>query len=626
MRVQHGSAPKVLAVVFAACLLTISGVPAGRASASTPQVTGTQKWQQAMRQLPLPGRGCFTAAFPRVAWLRGKCHAATHTRYEPAPAPPPGGSPPPEVVGGVTDYAAHVSGLLSSATGSFDSESPGVTESGPAPGGPVAPNTYSLQLNSQPSPRTAACSASPTCLGWEQFAYDSADNEVFIQDWLEHYDAVCPVGWTTYTFPGGPRDIYCYISSAATQLTGTAPAASDLTSLTLTGMATAGGTDAVVMTDGGVAVANATAPDSWLYLASYWNAVQFGVYGDGNQSEANFSSGTDLHVRVTTHDGTRRAPSCVEESFTGESNNLNLAGAPFIGTGPAPAIVSHQTSSPGVPSCATATGIGDTHLTTFQDLLYDFQAAGDFELATTDPGFSVQARQVSGAPAWPNAAVNQAIAARVGPAEVAVCSAPARLMVNGRRARLASGHRIRLPGGGAVSLSGSTYLIRRANGDSVSAQVNSGSPSWINVSVGLHRWPEPERGLLASAGTGASAIETRGGTVLTAPFAFGKFYGTYASSWRVPEGASLLSPCGRQAASGSPASVFYASNLPPRLAGHALAVCRAAGVRGAALLNACTVDTAVLRSRAAARAYLSEPPDVTLGQILPPPGSATRRS
>ena len=37
------------------------------------------------------------------------------------------------------------------------------------------------------------------------------------------------------------------------------------------------------------------------------------------------------------------------------------------------------------------------------------------------------------------------------------------------------------------------------------------------------------------------------------------------------------------------------------------------------------MDVAVLRERAAAKAFLSEPANVTLGEIIPPPFSASRR-
>ena len=74
-------------------------------------------------------------------------------------------------------------------------------------------------------------------------------------------------------------------------------------------------------------------------------------------------------------------------------------------------------------NCAAATSVGDTHLTTFNGLLYDFQASGDFVLAQVDPDFVVQTRQVSGAPTWPDASVNSAVATRMGKTKVAVCLA-----------------------------------------------------------------------------------------------------------------------------------------------------------------------------------------------------------
>jgi hypothetical protein len=262
---------------------------------------------------------------------------------------------------------------------------------------------------------------------------------------------------------------------------------------------------------------------------------------------------------------------------------------------------------------------------TFRDLFYDFQASGDFQLARTGPDFVVQARQVSGAPAWPNAAVNQAIATRVGTSHVAVCTAPTRLVVNNKTINLANGRQLNLPDGGDVSLNGNVYLIRSANGNSVRAEVNPGNPGWTNVSVGLNRWPnDGESGLLANAGDNVNAVESRGdgGIVLTAPFDFGEFYRVYGDSWRLSADESLLSACGRRVVSGDPQTLFYANNLPPSLAKRARAICLGSGVRAAPLLDACTVDVAVLRNRAAAKVYLSVPANVTLGKITAPPATS----
>jgi hypothetical protein len=152
-----------------------------------------------------------------------------------------------------------------------------------------------------------------------------------------------------------------------------------------------------------------------------------------------------------------------------------------------------------------------------------------------------------------------------------------------RIAHLPNGARLRLPDGGDVSLAGgNVYLIRGANRDAVCAEVNTGSPDWINLSVGLNRWPIVEHGLLANAGINVSAVEARDGTVLTAPFPINDFYGHYGNSWRVPASQSLLFVCGRKVVSGNPTAPFYASDLPPGLAKQARAICLDAHVRGSA--------------------------------------------
>ena len=113
-------------------------------------------------------------------------------------------------------------------------------------------------------------------------------------------------------------------------------------------------------------------------------------------------------------------------------------------------------------NCAAASTIGDTHLRTFNGLFYDFQAAGDFTLAEVDPGFSVQTRQVSGAPTWPNATVNKAVAARFGKTMVAICGAPeARVIVDGKATVVEEGKPVELPEGAAMRRVGNVYDIVR---------------------------------------------------------------------------------------------------------------------------------------------------------------------
>jgi hypothetical protein len=176
-----------------------------------------------------------------------------------------------------------------------------------------------------------------------------------------------------------------------------------------------------------------------------------------------------------------------------------------------------------------------------------------------------------------------------GSSDVAVCTAPTRLLINNQPVQLASGGHTSLPGGGGVSLSGTTYLIQDAAMDSVKAAVITGNPDRINVTINLPHRPATLRGLLASAPHNPNAIQARNGTVLTPPFNFNQFYNLYGNSWRVPLSQSLLTACGKPPASTNPSNVYYAGSLPPKLAATARAECLAAGVPHVPpLLDACT--------------------------------------
>jgi hypothetical protein len=612
--------------VAAAAVLTVAGPPAAAAAGNTPPPASTAQWQKAVQQLRTPGKGCFTASYPMLQWHRTRCTTAPHRPYAPAPSHRflPASGPGPQTAGGAGgDYeAAFPASLAATVTGSFDSITPGATEGQPDGHGQLAANTFSLQLNTEPF-TTPICQLSPnpsSCQGWQQFVYSTIQNGIFIQDWLVNYDLFCPPGWTTYVPPSNPAIMDCYMNSTATQWPGPALTVQDLTSVHLTGVADLSFDTVTLTTASGQASASTTGDT--LGLWDNWTGAEWGIYGESNGAVAIFSPATTLTARTTVN-GTA-PPTCVfqQQSFTAETNNLNLVPAPAIGGTPAsPTLVTTQTIFPsGLPGCATAAGAGGTHLKTFGNLLYSFEAAGDFELATTGPHFTVEDRQVPDTPAWPNAAITQAAGARVGTTDVAVCTAPTRLMINNQQVPLADGGHLTLPGGSKVSRTGTTYLIQDKGGDSLTAAVNPGTPGWIDTSVGLGRWPETVHGLLANAGTNPHAVQARGGAVLTAPFNFSQFYNTYGNSWRIPATQSLLSACGTKVPTSNPTNVFYAGNLPPKLATTARAACVAAGVTAAPLLDACTVDTAVLGT-SAITAYQGLPANVTWGKITPPAAS-----
>lgn len=585
---------RAIVLVGAATFLS-AGLTAGllltgaQAAKAPPRVTKEQlAWWQALQKLRVPP-GCFSATFPKVEWVRATCRKPPPTPYMPARGPRP------YTIGNSNDYSARVSNLIVGAEGSFDASNATSETDGGA-------NIYSLQINTNrfvPS----LCSGHAGCLGWEQFIYSSGFQGIYIQYWMINYNATCPAGWMQGP-PGYTQD--CYRNS--TSRTVAQQAVSNLPTMRLTGD-TRSGNDTVEMFWSGT---NASAADtgSPFNLATHWTDAEFLIVGDGNNSVATFGANTTIVVRTVVHHNSTAAPSCQLEGFTGESNNLNLVGTAPISMGPAPAIASQQSNVLTTASgCQSADGTGDTHLRTFNGLLYDFQATGEFILAQ-DPYFVVQNRQVSGAPTWPNAAVNTAVATRMGTSRIAVCL-PNQLQINGKTTKAAQGTPIRLPGGVDVLLKGNVYLIRGANGDNVRAEVNNG---WINVSVGLGSWPDNVHGLLANANGNVSQLATRTGVVLNEPLSFATLYHRYGDSWRVKPSESLL--CGKPVRSSSPTASFYAGNLNPKVARRARSICLKFGVRIAALLDACTIDVAVIGKPEAARAYVGATAPIS---VAPPP-------
>lgn len=254
-------------------------------------------------------------------------------------------------------------------------------------------------------------------------------------------------------------------------------------------------------------------------------------------------------------------------------------------------------------TCAGAVTVGDTHLTRFDGLYYDFQASGDFVLAQDGHDFIVQARQASGAPTWPNASVNKAIAAQFGKTRVAVYIEPARLVIDGVPTDLADGKTTLLPTGVQISRLGNVYTISSESGDQVRATLNS---TWIDAAVGLGFSPRPNvRGLLGNPLGNARELVTSAGVVLKAPILFQDLYGSYAESWRVPPRESLFTG---ETRFGIPAKAFYSTDLTREQAAHARAACEAAGIKNRTLLDSCILDTTVLHDDTAVKVFVDMPP------------------
>jgi uncharacterized repeat protein (TIGR03803 family) len=260
------------------------------------------------------------------------------------------------------DFAAQVPGLIVTAEGSFISVTPGISEEGntyytppntppnncSVPTKTNVANTFTLQLNTNifPISLTSVC-IDPVYVkcGWQQFVFDNyaavAKNgqqlaQAYMQYWLIGYGAACLPGWSQSSSG-------CYRNSPSSAPI-PAQTMADLSGMTITATADSGGTDTlIVQTAGGDLTALGS--DSLLHLAQRWDAAEFNIFGDGCASQANFSSGSTIVVKTSVVDSSLDTPTWVQESFTGETDNLNLVPTPCVYGKPSPAIEFMETNA-----------------------------------------------------------------------------------------------------------------------------------------------------------------------------------------------------------------------------------------------------------------------------------------
>jgi hypothetical protein len=266
-------------------------------------------WRAAITSAALPGRGCFSAEYPGTAWKPVACTKAPGRAYEPARQ---------RAVGFGNDYAAKVTGSISSAVGSFPTITGLMSEKSAG-----VSNQYSLQMNVPYFASPAACQSSPYppgCSAWQQFVFSQSGGKTgkssaFMVYWLINYGPYCPTGWSQAA-------LNCWINSAAVSVPHQKLTA--LGTLQLSGSAASGGNDAVKITTAKKAYA-VSAPDSALDLAGSWTGTEFNILGDGAGSQANFNAGTAITVNIQLTDGSTKAPDCKTNAiFTYETNNLTL--------------------------------------------------------------------------------------------------------------------------------------------------------------------------------------------------------------------------------------------------------------------------------------------------------------
>lgn len=258
---------------------------------------------------------------------------------------------------------------------------------------------------------------------------------------------------------------------------------------------------------------------------------------------------------------------------------------------------------------------GDPHITTFDGLSYDFQAAGEFVLVTGD-GLEIQTRQE---PVGTNVSANTATAMRIGDDVVGIYAKQANpLVINGLTVELGVGESLSI-GGGSVyraDFSGSddfkVYVVTDEDGDGF----------WVNVYNGInHLRPfinssrTDVAGLLGNKdGRPANDIALPDGTVIAQPVGTQALYGAFADAWRVtPETSLFVYGPGESTATFTdpdfPPHVTTLADLDPaaRAAGEAAAL--AAGlVPGTVDFNNAVLDVALSGDASFAQAIAATPP------------------
>jgi type VI secretion system secreted protein VgrG len=258
-----------------------------------------------------------------------------------------------------------------------------------------------------------------------------------------------------------------------------------------------------------------------------------------------------------------------------------------------------------LPPCATSGG--DPHILTFDGVFFDLMAVGDFLLVHT-PNVNIQVRQ-SRPVAGLAVAINTGAVVQLGSDRIAFCSQPRQVWINGVAGSCTTAP-TRLAGGSLCTRHGNVFALHSDHGD---VAVLLGNPG-INVTVSLPPTVTDITGLLGTRdGEPRNDVTPRNGDALPLTTSFAAFYDQFVSSWVVPPADSLFGADAASTESVStpyepPLAAFDIADLPLGLRVAATAVCVAAGVADAVLLDACTLDVAASGESAAADVFTKMAP------------------
>ena len=240
---------------------------------------------------------------------------------------------------------------------------------------------------------------------------------------------------------------------------------------------------------------------------------------------------------------------------------------------------------------------GDVHLTTFDGLYYDFQAAGEFVLTRSTvagDSFAIQARMAAFGGSS-SVSVNTEIAAAVGADRVTFAAGRSDVVwIDGAAVDLSGSPVVNLAAGTLEQTSSSTYRLVWKSGEELDVTDNG---SYLNATIALTGADAGHvQGLLGNdGGNAANDLALPDGTALGVSTSYAELYGQYANGWRVSDAGSLMDyGPGQNTASFTDVNFPYnqigLGNLPANAVALARAAAEAAGITDPNLLQAAIID------------------------------------
>ena len=247
----------------------------------------------------------------------------------------------------------------------------------------------------------------------------------------------------------------------------------------------------------------------------------------------------------------------------------------------------------------TAGMFGDVHFTTFDQLIVQNQAAGEF-LVFDNEVATVQVRTEP----WKDSdsvSVATAVAARMGDHTVSIHLDTETLVgetyLDGGLAETERGESVAI-GGAALSWSGFSWMVVWPDGTELKV-----FPDTTGLVVFVSSESESV-GMFGGDGDGIAENDrvTRSGVVMSTdrsqPMSWDEHYDVYVDSWRITQEESLFyygpgESTGTYTIEGFPASYWEVSDLAPVVRDEAEAACVGGGITRADILEACILDVSL---------------------------------